>query len=466
MLIYSIEQYYGNKIFQVNYSNIFLNNNISFLKIFTFSRDGYYINFLGLIIPFLICIRLYYSNILSTFFIKNNQIIFILSYKIRLLNDNFYLLLIFFVSIILFFIADLGIINYLKSLIFSNIIFFYPLRTLDKLYSFVPFLFISIFIYRLKTINRNYVTLIFSILIFLSIIKSNYYFSHTFKEDGLSHSSYKLTSYFNDDYLEASKYINNNIGLSVFVNKRKSPDLMGWVEIQKEFILGKHPLINIVNESIVNIYDKNIIFNNVNHNLGSILENNLYEEFYIILRLMSIRNIVFDTVNLTDNNIILKKLKKLEDLDFVKLKFQNNSIIIYELNNFMQTNYTSTKSTKDIFSSPLSSLSSNYKNYNFKNCINYSCESENISNFVILSRTYSPFWTYGLSDNKLVRPYLSPLGNNEFFNKKGSAGSIIYLSNSIINFSIVTNILSIVLTISVLLISFRCIYQKTRSFSV
>ena len=458
MVIYALEQYHANKIFNINYSSIFLKNNISFYKILIFARDHYIISYLGLIIPFLIVNRLF-ANFISIYKFSNNlHTNFSINFKfnLKLLNDKYFLFLIFFCFFILFFIADLGFVNYLKSLIFGNIVFFYPLRTLDKLYSFIPFIFISIFIYRLKTINRNYFILIFSILIFLSIIKSVFYFEHKFKPDGLSHTTYKLTSHFNHDYLEASNYINNNLGLNVLINKRKNEDLIGWVEIQDEFILGKHPLINIINESIINIYDKNLLFKNVNYNLGSLFDNNYYEELYIILKLMSIRNVIIDKANLTDNNIIiLGKLKKMEELGYLTLKFKNNKINIYELNNFLGIVYTSNISTTDIFSSPFTSLSENYKKLSLKNCVNNSCESVKISNFIILNRSYSPFWTYDLFDNKLLRAYSSPLGNNEFVNKKGSAGSVNYLGNFLIKTSIYTNLLSLITIIASLIISWR-----------
>jgi len=243
-------------------------------------------------------------------------------------------------------------------------------------------------------------------------------------------------------------------------------DLIGWVEIQDDFILGKHPLINIINESLINIYDKNIAFNNVKYNLGSIFDNNYYDELYIILKLMSIRNIIFDKANLRNNNIIiLGKLKTLETLGYLSLKYENNSVIIYELNNFLEILYTSNKSMKEMFSSPLSSLSLNYNNLKLKNCINNSCESEKISNFIIFNRTYSPFWTYGLSDNGLARPYSSPLGNNEFINKKGSDGSVNYLNNFLIKTSILTNILSLITIIAVLIISWRIKVQCEKRLS-
>jgi hypothetical protein len=355
--------------------NVYTNNVINFWNLISLDRYSNFFRPSNFLTGFLSIIIFYNILIIKNFIDAKLTKIYLIS-----------------LIIILLIIVDLYQFNIFRNYLFQYIPLFWPLRTNDKLYIFLPFLILCLSnqIYIGEKI-KLFTTLIKYIIIILCLVESTYYS----KVDVLINESISKYSFsFNSPKLyhleEMARIINKDPGFTLILSSRSKAELIGWVELPEINLLGKHPFFDLLQTK--SIIDDDIFYNisGAKVSLRSIIKDNKSDVAYTILRLNSYKYIFIDKYSdLTSFKNNLNYLKNLIKNKKIFKCYENESGIIYKLYDPLDAKYYISISPEDIFVNNEGKISLSSKKYYIINGDNGNLDK---FNYFILNTKYSYYW--------------------------------------------------------------------------
>ena len=394
--------------------NVYTNNTINFWNLISLDRYSNFFRLSNCLIGFISIIIFYNILILKNFVDAKLTKIYLIS-----------------LIIILLIIVNLYQFNLVRNYLFKYIPLFWPLRTNDKLYIFLPFLILCLSnqIYIREKI-KLFITSIKYIIIFLCLVESIYYN----KVDVLINESISKYSFsFNSPKLyhleEMASIINKDPGSTLILSSRSKSELIGWVELPEINLLGKHPFFDLLHTK--SIIDDDILYNisNTKISLRNIIKNSKSDVVYTILRLNSFKYIFIDkysdlsTFKNNQNYLInLIKNKKIFKC------YENESGIIYKLFDPLAKEYYISIAPDDILVNNEGKISLSSKKYYV---INGDNGNLNKLYYFILNTKYSYYWFNKATNSHSMRSIF----DTNIFNTDGQDVDISFISlNNLLSF--------------------------------